>query len=133
MNITGQDAFFLTFIATWFSVRLSIWGQENVVPLIILIMCVFFYTLLIGWLRDCLNERKIVYSTFLFIPIIGVFGCIMLIVAYAPDYLKKTDIILLISISTMWIIITILEKLNFDITFTSRSNHEKKSSDNTTF
>jgi len=131
LNITGQDAFFLTFIAAWISVRINIWGQDKIAPLILLIMAIFFYTLFVGWLRDCLEEKKFINSTFFFIPLLGIFSCCMLMIGFASDYLKSSDLSLLISIGLLWLFITFLEKVNFNIDFTSRTSKREQSKDTT--
>lgn len=129
MNINGQDAFFLTFFAAWISVRIGNWGEHNIVALIILICAIFFFVLIIGWLRICLAEKKIVHTFLFYFSVVLLTFCVVFLAGFHKNYLKLVDIQLMIALGLIWAFIAFVERWEYDINLTPKKhqlNHEQQ-------
>jgi len=140
LNITGQDSFFITFVATWFSVRILIWSSSNdmslitykdIIPLFLLIVGLFSYCMINSWVRLCISEKKILYNQSLLI--FGVIGLIITVTAHSSEfrgYLKGPDIWLLIAVLVLWLFATIIEDVDWEFKVVNRKNTSNSPSGN---
>ncbi|MHA6481292.1 hypothetical protein ACX1C1_05215 [Paenibacillus sp. strain BS8-2] len=121
MKVNGLDTFFLTFIATWFSVRITKWANEGAdsgleygaLPLISLIMGVFFFTMFISWIRDCRYRGIFSFSSLLLIiALIGLILNILVQVGWFRGYIKAVDLHVFLCLAVLWILAPLVEGLN---------------------
>lgn len=107
-EITGEDGFFLTFIAAWISVRFSQFNKGVVIdlnwPLLILLCGILGLSIFVSQLRFWISKRSLNKATGVLLG----FGILQIIVNiyyfgwYNTTYLDTADIFAFYALGFMW-------------------------------
>lgn len=109
-EITGEDGFFLTFIATWISVRFTYFNKGFVIehnwPLVILLCGILGLSIFVSQLRFWISRRSINKATGILLGL-GILQIIVNIYYFGwvnTEYLNKADVFAFYALGLMWVL-----------------------------